>query len=178
MKTIDIIKIGLFTSMIVIGAFIKIPAPVIGVITLQLTFVLLGGIVLGSKNGAIAASVYAIGGLLGIPWFAYGGGPSYILQPSFGFILAFILGAYLAGLFREKNSSFISITIGSFIGTIVVWIIGMIYIWLILEVHVGKDIPFIPHILSIFSIAFVKDLVLAVIISIAGKRILNIVGEM
>ncbi|HOO47090.1 MAG TPA: biotin transporter BioY, partial [Deltaproteobacteria bacterium] len=68
------------------GAFIKIPiAPV--PITLQNFFVILSGIILGPKAGALSQIVYIIIGLIGLPVFSGGGGPSYIFKPTFGYIL-------------------------------------------------------------------------------------------
>lgn len=174
MKTRDLILISMFASMIAIGAFIRIPAPMIGYFTLQLTFVILAGIVLGSKKGALAATVYALGGLLGIPWFTQGGGIGYVLVPTFGFILAFILGAYIAGKFREINDSLLFITIGSIIATLVVWGLGYIYLWGIFEFYLGKSNDFIPFMLSIFSYSFVLDLILAFGVAVAGKRLIKV----
>lgn len=42
--------------------------------TLQFFFVLLAGILLGSKLGALAVLLYVVIGLLGLPIFAAGGG--------------------------------------------------------------------------------------------------------
>jgi biotin transport system substrate-specific component len=43
----------------------------------------------------MAVLVYILLGLLGIPVFAEGGGPGYILQPTFGYLVAFVLQAWL-----------------------------------------------------------------------------------
>jgi len=174
MKTNDIIKISFMTALIAIGAYIKIPAPIIGVFTLQLSFVLLAGIVLGSKKGAIAIALYAVGGLLGIPWFAYGGGLAYVLQPTFGFILAFIIGGYIVGVFRERSNSLTSISIGAVVGTLVVWILGMMYLWMIMNFYQLKEVALIPLLFSIFSVSLVCDLILAFVVAVAGKRIITL----
>ncbi len=68
-----------------IGAFIRIPVPLVP-FTLQITFTTLAGLfLLGSKKGAISVAVYVLMGLIGIPVFTQGGGFSYVLKPSFGF---------------------------------------------------------------------------------------------
>ena len=90
--TRDLILCALFTALSAIGAFIRIPVPLVP-FTLQITFTTLAGLLLGSKKGAISVAVYVLMGLIGIPVFTQGGGFSYVLKPSFGFLVAFIIGA-------------------------------------------------------------------------------------
>lgn len=175
----DLTRIALMTTMIAIGAFIRIPAPVVGSFTLQLTFVILAGILLGKKNGAISATVYAIGGLIGIPWFTMGGGFGYVLQPTFGFIVSFIIGAYIAGAFREYSERRLGhadvkwIMAGSIVATIVVWVMGMMYLSAIYQYVLGSDFGYAAALLSIFSVSLVADLLLAVLVSGVGVRVYN-----
>ncbi|BES64954.1 biotin transporter BioY [Gottschalkiaceae bacterium SANA] len=183
MKTRDLTRISLLTTMIAIGAFIKVPAPVVGSFTLQLTFVILAGILLGSRNGAISAAVYAFGGLMGIPWFASGGGFGYILKPTFGFILAFIAAAYISGAFREaaeEKRGYADVrwvATGAIVSTILVWIIGMLYLAVIYQHVLGTPFGYSAALLSIFSPALLADLILAIVISGAGVRIYQVVGH-
>lgn len=72
--------------------------------TLQFFFVLLAGILLGSKLGALAVLLYVVIGLLGLPIFAAGGGLAYIVRPSFGYLIGFIAGAYVTGIICEKTN--------------------------------------------------------------------------
>ena len=44
---------GLFTALVAIGAFLQIPVPYFDYFTLQFLFVLLAGMALGSKMGAV-----------------------------------------------------------------------------------------------------------------------------
>ena len=53
MKTKGVIYCGLFTALIAVGAFIKIPIPVVP-FTLQYLFTMLAGLLLGPVNGALA----------------------------------------------------------------------------------------------------------------------------
>jgi biotin transport system substrate-specific component len=46
----DVMLCAMFTALIIVGAFIRIPIPVLP-ITLQLTFVILAGILLGPGSG-------------------------------------------------------------------------------------------------------------------------------
>ena len=82
---------AIFTALITIGAFIQIPVPFMDYFTLQFFIVLLAGILLGSKLGALAVLLYVVIGLLGLPIFAAGGGLAYIVRPSFGYLIGLSL---------------------------------------------------------------------------------------
>ena len=104
--TQDVAVCGLFTALIAVGAFIKIVIPV-GAdtmnFTLQWLFVLLAGLLLGSKRAFRSVAVYLITGLIGFPIFARGGGPAYLLRPTFGFLLGFALAAWVIGFLCESS---------------------------------------------------------------------------
>ena len=85
----SLILCALFAALIAVGAFIKIPVPFVP-FTLQLLFTTLAGIVLGPKYGALSVGVYILIGLCGVPIFTQGGGPAYVLQPTFGLSLIHI----------------------------------------------------------------------------------------
>lgn len=65
----SLVFIGLFSSLITIGAFIKIPFFIVSV-TLQTLFVVLAGFMLSRKDSLMSVSLYLIMGLLGFPVFA------------------------------------------------------------------------------------------------------------
>ena len=64
-KTKSIIYCGLFTALIAVGAFIKIPIPVVP-FTLQYLFTMLAGLLLGSRRGSLSVIAYIILGLAGL----------------------------------------------------------------------------------------------------------------
>ena len=91
---------GLFAALIAVGAFIKINIPVQPFpmhFTLQFFFVLLAGYVMGARRGAACVCVYLAVGLAGIPVFAAGGGPAYLIRPTFGFLIGFVAAAWITG---------------------------------------------------------------------------------
>ena len=97
--TKDMIMCALFTALIAVGAFIKVPVPVVP-FTLQFLFTMLAGLIMGGRLGAISVGLYAVLGLVGLPIFAEGGGIWYVLKPSFGYIIGFALGSQL----RDRNA--------------------------------------------------------------------------
>lgn len=75
------------------------PVPITGQ---TLGVVLVGG-ALGMRRGAAALTTYLLAGLAGLPVFAGGGGgPAYVMMPSFGFLVGFIGAAAVAGWAAER----------------------------------------------------------------------------
>lgn len=56
LKTRDLTMIAMFASLTAVGAFIKIPLPIVP-FTLQYFFCALGAMILGSKKGALSQSL-------------------------------------------------------------------------------------------------------------------------
>lgn len=101
----NLCMIGLFTAVIVIMAQISIPMPLGVPMTMQTFAITLAGIILGSKNGALASLIYILLGAIGLPVFAnFTGGWQSLVGPTGGFILSFPLMAYLIGLGIEYRS--------------------------------------------------------------------------
>lgn len=103
-RTLKLVHIAMFSALMAIGANLTSFLIIGGVpITLQTFFAILAGILLGSKLGAASMVVYAFIGLAGVPVFAkFSGGMDTIISPTFGFIVSFILLAYVVGLIAEK----------------------------------------------------------------------------
>lgn len=67
----DMTVCALFTTLTAVGAFIKIPVPVVP-FTLQFLFTTMAGLLLGKRLGALSVAVYVALGLAGLPIFAEG----------------------------------------------------------------------------------------------------------
>lgn len=76
------------------------PVPITG----QTLGVLLVGALLGSKRGALALLVYLAEGAVGLPVFAGGtGGLTRLAGPTGGYLLGFVLAAFLVGRLSERG---------------------------------------------------------------------------
>ena len=73
------------------------PVPITGQ-TFAVLFVAAG---LGLGRGVSATILYAVGGLVGVPWFAQG--TSGLVSATFGYILGFILAAAVVGYLAERG---------------------------------------------------------------------------
>ncbi len=128
----ELVLCALFIALITIGTFIRIPVGT-DFFTLQFLFTLLAGLMLGARLGTIAVAAYVLLGLLGVPVFASGGGPAYLLQPTFGYLLGFILQVWFCGQFSRKvrNVSFRSLMAVNFGGMVIVYLIGITWFYLV-----------------------------------------------
>ncbi|MDO5707356.1 MAG: biotin transporter BioY [Andreesenia angusta] len=175
MKTRDIILIALFAGLSVVGAYISIPLPPVP-ITFQNMICILAGGILGSKKGAISQIVYTIMGLIGLPVFAGGkGGLSHIISPTFGYILGFIICAYIVGKIKEKseNTDIRILIIGSLIGTIIIYLFGTIYLYGIMNLALNKSISIIAAIKIAVLPFFIKDIIVAIVSGIISSAVLK-----
>lgn len=128
----NLAKSALFTTLMVICAYVKIPLPVVP-ITFQLAVAILSGIFLGVGWGAFSMLAYCALGLVGLPVFALGGGFAYVLNPTFGYVIAFVASSAFCGLFRKKCTKFGGYLALSLIALAINYAIGMAYfsvIWL------------------------------------------------
>lgn len=167
LNTREITVTALFAALIVVGAFIKIdiPLPLYTMhFTLQWLFVLLAGFLLGAKLGAISVIVYILIGLSGVPVFAAGGGLGYVLRPGFGFLLGFILAAYLIGYISEKlkTTKILSLLIPATVGLFAYYFVGAVYFYLIKNLYVGEAVSFAVVVVQYCLITVIPDFILCV----------------
>ena len=174
--TQDVAVCGLFAALIAVGAFIKIVIPV-GAdtmnFTLQWLFVLLAGLLLGSKRAFRSVTVYLITGLIGFPIFARGGGPAYLLRPTFGFLLGFALAAWAIRFLCEKLRPAKSITwfFTTFAGFVLYYGMGILYFYLITHLMASQTPVGIGVIFGVYCLpTMLPDLMLCVLaVMLAGR---------
>lgn len=172
----DIAVVSLFTALIAIGAYIKIPVPVTP-FTLQVLFVILAGLLLGAKLGSASVGAYMILGLAGVPIFTQGGGLGYVFVPTFGYIIGFLFAAYIIGkiAYKVENPSFKRLLCASLIGLAVVYIFGVVYYYIICNFIINNPIGVWPLILHCFILVVPGDIALCVLSSILGKRLIPVI---
>lgn len=175
-KTRELVFMAFFSALIAIGAFIKIPVPVCP-FTLQLLFTTMAGLLLGSRLGSAAVWVYIALGLLGLPVFTNGGGPGYIFQPTFGYLIGFALGAKITGSISAGTVSMKKLLLANFAGLAIVYLCGMAYYYIIGNFVIGQPIALWPLFLYCFLLAVPGDIVLCIIAALLGKKLIPLVRE-
>ena len=161
--------VALMASLTAAGAFIKIPLPYVP-ITLQVTFVCLAGIWLGPTRGALSQLVYLTTGLIGFPIFARGGGPHYLLEPSFGYLLVFPLAALTIGLLTRHSPSYNRCLLAIGAGLGLIYLLGVTYLYLNLRHVVGQEIS-LTNACRLGLTPLPKDLALSPLIALIARRV-------
>ncbi len=171
-STQDMVLCGVFTTLIAVGAFIKVPVPVVP-FTLQFLFTMLAGLLLGGRKGALSVGVYILRGLVGLPVFAEGGGFWYILKPSFGYLLGFMLAAYVTGRMVERKGRLSTgwVMAVNFLGLFIVYAAGMIYYYVICNYVIDTPIAIGPLFLYCFVLAVPGDICLCILAAILTVRV-------
>lgn len=167
----DMILVALFAALTAIGAFIKVPIGPVPV-SLQSFFTISAGLFLGARLGAVSQLVYVGMGLIGLPVFTSGGGPSYVLSPTFGFLIGFTLCSYVVGKIAESGEpSLMRYLVASFTGTVVTYAIGVPWLYMILVNVSGVAITF-TKVLHIGCLVFLPgDILKVFIVSGLASRI-------
>ena len=93
----------------------------------QIPAVMFTAAFLGRKYGMSSVILYLIGGLFIIPVFALGGGPKYILEYGFGYLLVYIPAVFFAGSIIKSGFSLRNIAQASIVGVFTIHIIGIFY---------------------------------------------------
>ncbi len=108
------VGVAVFAALTAAGAKLAVPLPGTAVpFTLQVVAVLLAGISLGARRGMLSQLVYLAAGAAGLPVFAAGGGLAYLLGPTGGYLLAFPIGAAIAGGVADRWSGMLPMTAGA-----------------------------------------------------------------
>ncbi|WP_445326977.1 biotin transporter BioY [Sporosarcina sp. FSL K6-1508] len=180
MSPLTLVYSGMFAALMMIGANITafVPFLVIGgiPITLQTFFAILAGLILGSRRGALAMTVYMFIGLAGAPVFAkFGGGVGSIISPTFGFVVSFIFVAFIAGKIVEKNGKIHGYIIAALVGMVVNYVFGTNWMYVAFKLWAAA-----PDVFS-YKVAWVlmmpplpKDIILAVLAGIFGHRMYKV----
>lgn len=96
--------IVLFAALTALTARITVPLPFTPVpVTLQVMIVLLAGLTLGAKDGALSQMAYVATIAAGLPVDANGLGAAAFASPTAGYLIGFIAGAFVAGYLAERG---------------------------------------------------------------------------
>ena len=138
--------------------------------TLQFFFSALAGVLLGPKWGMISQAVYVIVGFVGLPIFTMGGGPGYIFQPSFGFLLGLIPAALVAGLIAgRKGGHLLWVALAGAAALGVLYLVGLPYMYLIFTAYLGRTTTVSGLVKAGMLVYLPGDAVKIVVLSLLAK---------
>jgi biotin transport system substrate-specific component len=111
---------SLMAALTAVGAYIHVPIGPVPIV-LSTLFVILSGLLLGSRWGPTSMALYLLVGAIGIPVFAGGkGGFAHFLGPTGGYLFGYLISSWITGLLSEKSKRLlirdvIAVVIGSLI---------------------------------------------------------------
>lgn len=170
MKIKDIAYIAMFAAIMTICSWISIPSAV--PFTLQTFGVFLAIGVLDGKRGTLAILTYLILGALGVPVFAnFSGGIGYMLGPTGGYIIGFLLSAlvmWLIECFAKKTKWMLVVQM--FAGLLVCYAFGTVWFVAVYSKNTGP-IGFWTALLKCVIPYIIPDAIKIVLASLVCKRI-------
>ena len=177
-KTQQLIQSALLLALLIIFTFIKFPLGAIS-FTMQLFIVFLIAQISTVWNAMLIIFLYLFLGLIGLPIFSMGGGLSYVYQPSFGFMIGFMLLCPFVKLFdcllqKLKVNPYVSAIIANFIGLIIDYICGFIYAYLIFIVHMKLDYSFGKVFQLVIAPFILLDIAKCILAGLIGQRLKKI----
>ncbi|CFX85242.1 BioY protein [Syntrophomonas zehnderi OL-4] len=131
---------AMFGALTAIGSLIVIPMQPVP-ITLQTLFTSLAGVLLGGSAAALSQVVYVLLGIIGLPVFAGGkAGLGILFGPTGGYLIGFIVGAYIIGKITEarQEPSLVWITMALVVGNLVIYTVGVTQLSLVAHLSVIK----------------------------------------
>ncbi|OFX13091.1 MAG: hypothetical protein A2Z18_02110 [Armatimonadetes bacterium RBG_16_58_9] len=142
------------------------PVPV----TMQVFAIVLCGLALGSRWGALAQMEYLAAGLLGAPVFAgFRCGPAALLGPTGGYLVGFVATAFVVGYVFERASSrtFAAACLAGAMGVCALYAFGVAW----LSVWLGPGFAgFTPWLLGAAPFVAVDAVKVAVAAALCARR--------
>lgn len=171
----DITMTAVFSALAVVAAMLVRYAGSIVPFSLLPFVVMLAGGLLGARLGALSVIVYILLGLMGLPVFATPpfGGPAYVLQPTFGFLIGFVASAYVIGMLlkNREESGFARYFLSMSAGVVVYYLIALPYLYIILNFYLNSAFS-VAKVLAIGFTPFIGlDLVKAAAAAILARAV-------
>lgn len=158
--------IGMCAALMVIFSQLSFPLPFSAVpVTMQIFGLVIISVVMGAKLGTISVILFDILGAIGLPVFAnFNGGFHVIVGPTGGYIIGFIIFAFLIGHASDRQNK-ILLFITSYISLILQLLLGTLQLKLVTGMNMQGALiaGFYPFV--------IKDLIMVSIAVVIGLRV-------
>ena len=130
---------SLMAALTAVGAYIYVPIGPVPIV-LSTLFVLLSGLLLGSRWGLASMGLYLLVGAIGIPVFAGGkGGFVHFFGPTGGYLFGYALASWITGFISEHSRGLIMLDILSvIIGSLVIYCLGVPWLKMVTQMSWPK----------------------------------------
>jgi len=170
-------RTALMAAVTAVAAQITIPLPFSPVpFTMQVLAVILSGLLLGPRYGALSQAIYVLVGAVGVPVFAgFAGGLGIVLGPTGGYLLSYPLAAAIAGLAApaardapRRQALLMSVATG--IGALVV-IYAVGASWLAVQSGLPPSVALAQGVVPFVPLDLVKVVIAALVATAAAPAI-------
>jgi biotin transport system substrate-specific component len=136
-----IVLASLMAALTAVGAYIHVPIGPVPIV-LSTLFVLLGGLLLGSRWGLASMGLYLLVGAIGMPVFYGGkGGFAHFFGPTGGYLFGYILAAWVTGFISEKSRGLLILDIlAVLVGSLVIYGLGIPWLKMITQMSWPKTL--------------------------------------
>src|ERR687896_600513 len=136
-------RVALMAAVTAVAAQITVPIEPVP-FTFQVLAVILSGLLLGPRYGALAQAIYVLVGAVGAPVFAeFSGGLGRVLGPTGGYLISYPIAAAVAGLAAPtvaRATRRRALWVGSFwgcVGLAVIYALGAGWLAVVTELPLG-----------------------------------------
>lgn len=141
---------ALFAALTAVGAYVAIPIGPVPIV-LQNFFVMLAGLLLGSRWGVAGVGIYLLAGAVGLPVFAGGtGGLARFAGPTGGFLLGYLPVVFVIGKMVEGRPPRLwRDAVALILATLLLYLCGVSWLKIVTGMTLTKAVaagmlPFLP----------------------------------
>ena len=130
---------SLMASLTAVGAYIYVPVGPVPII-LSTLFVILSGLLLGSRWGLTSMALYLLVGAIGLPVFAGGkGGFAHFMGPAGGYLFGYLFASWITGFISERSQGRMILDIFAvIIGSLVLYAVGVPWLKMVTQMSWTK----------------------------------------
>ena len=130
---------SLMAALTAVGAYIHVPIGPVPIV-LSTLFVLLSGLLLGSRWGLVSMALYLFVGAIGIPVFSGGrGGFAHFLGPTGGYLFGYVLASWVTGFIAERSRGILILEVLSVVvGSLVIYGLGVPWLKVVTQMSWSK----------------------------------------
>lgn len=161
---------SLFTAFMIVGAQTTIPLPLVPFVLTDF-FIILAGLVLGSRWGAMSVFLYLLLGMIGLPVFAgFSGGYHHFWGPTGGYLVGFLIAAVVAGALASHHKPVVwRDALAAILGQLCLYILGVS--WLVVSQKMTWNAAIAAGVLPFLAGAAIKLSVAVLIVPILRRQI-------
>ena len=134
-----VVLASLMAALTAVGAYIYVPIGPVPII-LSTLFVILSGLLLGSRWGLTSMALYLLVGAIGLPVFAGGkGGFAHFMGPTGGYLFGYLFASWITGFISERSRGRMTLDIFAvIIGSLALYALGVPWLKMITQMSWTK----------------------------------------